>query len=201
MKHTLIIVDPQYDFIEGGKLPVEGGKQALDNVVELIKTGNIGNVVITQDWHPGNHCSFIANGGEYPEHCVQDTLGAAIYSPILDIIHDLNIYHGIIRKGQSAFQDNYSAFLTICDLYYDTVQFVTEGQVDDCWEDLVLSFQESVIVCGLAGDICVLNTLKVLNPIKDYLTGFYVYKKGTASLDGGSALSEYMVNNDIPEYE
>lgn len=197
MKHTLIIVDPQYDFIEGGKLPVEGGKKALDNVVELIKSGDIGSVVITQDWHPGDHLSF----KQFPEHCVQNTHGAQIYEPIMDVINDMNIYYGVIRKGQESQVENFSALLYINELYYDTVEFATESQTDDCWENLIISFQESVIVCGLAGDICVLNTLKMLNKIKDYLKGFYVYKKGVASLDSGNALSTYMINNDIKEYE
>jgi nicotinamidase/pyrazinamidase len=197
MKHTLIIVDPQYDFIEGGKLPVAGGTEALNNVVDLIKSGDIGNVVITQDWHPGDHCSF----GEFPEHCVQNTHGAQIYEPILDILHDLNIYWGLIRKGQNSLEDNFSALLSIKNLYYDTVEFVTEPQYEDCWEDLILSFQESIIVCGIAGDICVLNTLKMLNKVKEYFKDFYVFKAGTASLDGGNALSTYMINNDIKNYE
>ena len=38
---TLIIVDPQYDFIEGGKLPVKGGRKALENVAELIRSGEL----------------------------------------------------------------------------------------------------------------------------------------------------------------
>lgn len=197
MKHTLIIVDPQYDFIEGGKLPVEGGTKALDNVVELIKSGNIGNIIITQDWHPGDHCSF----SKFPEHCVKDTHGAQIYDPIMDIIDYKNIRYRIIKKGQNSLEENFSALIYINNIYYDDVEFATEIQGQDDPEDLILSFQESVIICGLAGDICVLNTLKAFSEVREYFKDFYVFKAGTASLDGGSTLSTYMINNDIKNYE
>ena len=90
-KITLIIVDPQYDFIEGGKLPVKGGTVALDNVVTLLESGKVGQVITTQDWHFGGHCSFKDFGGDFPEHCVENTHGVQIYQPILDAIRKNNI--------------------------------------------------------------------------------------------------------------
>ncbi len=33
----LLIVDPQNDFIEGGTLPVNGAKDAMDNLVSYLK--------------------------------------------------------------------------------------------------------------------------------------------------------------------
>ena len=33
----LLIVDPQNDFIEGGSLPVNGAKDAMDNLVSYLK--------------------------------------------------------------------------------------------------------------------------------------------------------------------
>lgn len=47
MNKTLIIVDPQYDFIEGGKLPVTGGKAALDRIVEYLDSGELSMVILT----------------------------------------------------------------------------------------------------------------------------------------------------------
>ena len=49
-KITLIIVDPQYDFIEGGKLPVKGGTKALDNVVAIIIMPIFGKLAICCLW-------------------------------------------------------------------------------------------------------------------------------------------------------
>ena len=46
-----------------------------------------------------------------------------------------------------------------------------------------------VDVCGIAGDYCVLETLKGLNKLFDNITVLSDY---TASIDGGVALNEYI---------
>ncbi len=79
------------------------------------------NVVLTQDWHPKGHLSFasshqgkspletidMAYGPQvlWPEHCIQDTPGAAFHD-------DLEVAHAglIIRKGFRPTIDSYSAF-------------------------------------------------------------------------------------------
>lgn len=65
MNKTLIIVDAQYDFMEGGKLPVEGATKALNNIVSLIESGEYSTIITTQDWHNGKHCSFKEQGGVF----------------------------------------------------------------------------------------------------------------------------------------
>jgi nicotinamidase/pyrazinamidase len=79
------------------------------------------HVVLTQDWHPAGHSSFasthpgkapfetiaMAYGPQtlWPDHCIQDTSGAAFHK-------DLHIPHAelIIRKGFRSSIDSYSAF-------------------------------------------------------------------------------------------
>lgn len=187
--NLLIIVDPQYDFIEGGKLPVEGGTKALDNVANLIKKGDIGQVIITKDWHPANHVSFKHFGGDFPEHCVQDSFGAKVYQPIINAIAEANVeVLDTITKGMD--REEFSAIEPHPVKHRNSFIF-------DLTDESTLSLgDDNVILCGLAGDICVLNTLDSLN-YKDAPYNLFVYLEGTASLDGGSKLDEYMVKNNI----
>lgn len=174
MKKTLIIVDPQYDFIEGGKLAVEGGTAALNKVVEYILSGEVGMVITTQDWHCPDHCSFVHYGGEFPEHCVADTHGAEIYAPIVQAITTMNIFWLNYKKGQrkeafTAFNGNPTRYLD--HLAYNINDLSGE---DQC----IFSKSEEVQICGLAGDICVMNTaaaLKEMHPV--------ILDNLTASLD------------------
>lgn len=55
-KHNvLLIVDPQYDFIEGGSLPVNGATKAMEELSEHIKETKYDSILVTVDWHPYNH--------------------------------------------------------------------------------------------------------------------------------------------------
>lgn len=111
-KKILIIVDPQYDFIEGGSLAVEGGRDALCHLINYIKEHykEYDYVIITADWHPITHCSFKANGGIWPNHCVQHSHGAAIFQPILDILNELKVDYNILTKGCDEDHEEYSVF-------------------------------------------------------------------------------------------
>lgn len=164
MNKTLIIVDAQYDFIEGGKLAVEGGHAALDNIVDYLdESDDLSTVIVTQDWHNGSHCSFKEYGGQWPEHCVQGTHGAAIYKPIMDVIKKKNLHVIFLRKGQNL--EEYTAFLGKVATWPNWTTYKTSD-----FENPYISFHkdEVVEICGLAGDICVMNTalaLKAINPV------------------------------------
>jgi len=116
---ALLVVDIQNDFCPNGSLAVPHG----DEVVPLINSiaSRFTHVLLTQDWHPPGHLSFAsAHPGKkpyqtietsygtqilWPDHCVQETLGAAL--------HDgLQIAHAelILRKGYQREIDSYSAF-------------------------------------------------------------------------------------------
>jgi nicotinamidase/pyrazinamidase len=116
---VLIVIDVQNDFCPGGNLAVPEG----DEVVHLVNrlAHGFSHVVLTQDWHPAGHSSFasthpgkapfetiaMAYGPQtlWPDHCIQDTSGAAFHK-------DLHIPHAelIIRKGFRSSIDSYSAF-------------------------------------------------------------------------------------------
>lgn len=162
MNKTLIIVDAQNDFMEGGKLPVEGATKALDNIVTLIEKGKYSRIITTQDWHNGKHCSFKEQGGVFPEHCVQGTHGADIYAPIKKAIQKEGYFNINLKKGKNL--EEFSAFEDKTSGYPHWKEYKTTDS-----ECPYVQFHEDEIVhiCGLAGDICVMTTalkLKDLNP-------------------------------------
>lgn len=75
MEH-LVIVDCQYDFIDGS-LACAHSHEAVKYLVDFINTHDV-VVDYTSDWHaPSNH-SFKKNGGIWPVHCVAGTHGAEL---------------------------------------------------------------------------------------------------------------------------
>src|SRR5262250_2303521 len=105
---VLLAVDPQNDFCPGGRLAVPRGDEVVPLINRLAR--RFEHVVLTQDWHPPGHHSFasahpgqqpfatieVAYGPQilWPDHCVQDTAGAALRE-------DLAIPHAelVLRKG------------------------------------------------------------------------------------------------------
>lgn len=116
----LLVIDVQNDFMPGGALAVPRGNEVVPVINRLAQAFD--HVVLTQDWHPAGHASFATSHagrepfqttmlpyGEqvlWPDHCVQDTPGAALHA-------DLHVPHArmLIRKGHHAGVDSYSAFL------------------------------------------------------------------------------------------
>jgi nicotinamidase/pyrazinamidase len=150
---ALIIVDVQNDFCPGGALAVRDG----DRVVPIINSlqGRFDLVVATQDWHPADHLSFADNHnglapGEmielngkpqvlWPDHCVQDTQGAAFVAAL-----DTGRIARVFQKGTAIKVDSYSGF-------FDNDHIHATGLGDYLRENNV----DEVYVCGLATDYCV----------------------------------------------
>ena len=117
---ALIVVDVQNDFCPGGALAIRDGDAVVPVINRLARAFK--HVIITQDWHPAGHMSFAsqhpgkkpyesfisAYGPQelWPDHCVQNTPGAAFH-------RDLDIPHAelILRKGADRKIDSYSAFI------------------------------------------------------------------------------------------
>jgi len=116
---VLLVIDMQLDFLPGGSLAVTGGDEIIPGINTL--AARFDHVILTQDWHPEGHISFASThhlkpftdtfdapyGKQtlWPDHCIQNTPGAALHS-------DLNIPHTelILRKGFRRNIDSYSAF-------------------------------------------------------------------------------------------
>ncbi len=116
---VLVIVDVQNDFCPGGALAVPDG-DAVVPVINRIAPA-FAQVVLAQDWHPPGHQSFASShpgrqpfetieaayGPQtlWPDHCVQDTPGAAFHADLETVRAEM-----IIRKGYRPEIDSYSAF-------------------------------------------------------------------------------------------
>jgi nicotinamidase/pyrazinamidase len=144
---ALIIVDVQEDFLPGGALAVPHGDDVvpvLNRYIALFRAHAL-PIVATRDWHPANHCSFAAQGGPWPAHCVADTAGAG-FARGLDLPDDAIV----ISKATRGDSDAYSGFSGT-----DLAQRLRALRI------------KRVFIGGLATDYCVLNT--VLDALK---TGF-----------------------------
>ncbi|MBO0687174.1 MAG: nicotinamidase [Candidatus Dormibacteraeota bacterium] len=100
---ALLIVDPQVDFCPGGALPAPGGDLIFPALNRASTAFPL--VVASRDWHPPDHCSFQAQGGPWPVHCVAGSPGAEFYPALnQDRISE------IFSKGTHPDRDAYSAF-------------------------------------------------------------------------------------------
>ncbi|WP_153503268.1 isochorismatase family protein [Cumulibacter manganitolerans] len=96
---TLIVVDVQNDFCEGGSLAVAGGGKVARDVSLLVKSSQYAHVVATRDAHvdPGAHFSEQPDHvSTWPVHCVVGTRGAAFHPDLttgpLEAIFDKGAY-------------------------------------------------------------------------------------------------------------
>jgi nicotinamidase/pyrazinamidase len=183
MKNVLLIVDPQNDFITGS-LAVEGAKEKMMKLADYIE--NEGHkydyICITMDTHPENHMSFKENGGIWPKHCVASTNGWSLPEYINNDTYELHLYF----KGTESDQEEYSIFDNAEDGHILAEQIIELFKQDNLYID----------VCGIAGDYCVLETLKGLRRIVGDMC-IQVLTDYTASIDGGEKLMNYLKENNI----
>lgn len=198
MSKILIIVDMQNDFcLESGSLYVKGATPALWNIEELMYKEHFDRVWFTVDWHAFFHPSFKENGGEWPVHCVQYSQGAAINDLLLTACRNNNLRYDVIEKG--LFKEEYGAFPDLKrDPNRKSHYTYSLDDIYDSRADIYLSNESEVVICGVAGDYCVLNTIKNLEPIWDRLS---IFLPGIASIDGGTALQEFIKENKLNIYQ
>ena len=164
----LVIVDVQHDFAHPeGALFVPGAEQAVENIADLLHDQCVTQVTFTLDWHPFDHSSFKAHGGIWPRHCVQFSKGASLH--------------------ESLWVENFDRLDT---------HFVRKGQLRDTEQHEWLN-QGRLVVSGIAGDYCVLETLKNILRVRPDAE---VFTAGVASIDGGTALEAYLSENNIPVF-
>jgi nicotinamidase/pyrazinamidase len=104
---ALLLVDVQVDFCPGGGLPIREGDRVVPVLNRWIEQAALGAIPVyaSRDWHPRGHPSFQAQGGPWPEHCLQDTPGAAFHRD-LRLPGDVTV----ITKGTRFDRDQNSAF-------------------------------------------------------------------------------------------
>ena len=182
---TLIIVDCQNDFISG-TMPVKGAKEALTGIKEFIGNNEIDKIIFTADWHISKHPSFKKNGGEWPSHCVQFTPGACIESKLLKYVISQEIDYDVVTKGEE--EEQYGAFKEIIKSTKDF--FGVKYYLDN----ISIESDSRVIVCGIAGDYCVKETMK--NLINAGITP-EVLISGIASIDDGEILNDFIKKHNL----
>ena len=150
----LIIVDPQVDFTTGS-LATAKGPASMDYLAKALKEGawkNYNWIIVTQDAHPANHCSFVEQGGVFPPHCVQGTEGMNVYPALQDVLSTItanipNIHY--MQKGDLPEKEEFSIFQN--EHSGKKLRSVIEQE----------KF-EGIDVCGIATDYCVYETTKDL---------------------------------------
>ncbi len=135
---ALVVVDVQRDFLPGGSLAVPAGDEVVPvlnrYIADFVAAGL--PVFATRDWHPADHCSFVARGGPWPPHCVQGSPGAA-FAPGLALPPSAVV----VSKDVERDQDTYSGF--------------EGGDLDPI---LRAARVRRIFVGGLATDYCVRHT-------------------------------------------
>ena len=136
---ALVVVDVQNDFLPGGALGVEDGDAVIEPLNHAIGVFAAAGrpVYLTRDWHPADHCSFEAQGGRWPPHCVAGTPGAK-FSDALQAPRLVRI----VSKATGRDADAYSGF-----------------DRTDLARRLASRGITRVVVGGLATDYCVLATV------------------------------------------
>lgn len=177
-KRILVVVDVQRDFFDpSGALYVKGS-EALPTLISS-RFNNYDGIVFTLDWHPGNHCSFKAQGGIWPAHCVAYTQGAGLPDCFSDILASDKVQ--LFFKGTEQDKEQYGAF-----------EDLEPGSTILDW----FSHCESIDVCGIAGDYCVkestANILRYAPADK-----VHVLCDCIRSIDDGSTLSSFIQENNL----
>lgn len=171
---TIIIVDCQYDFVKGN-MAVKDADKAISNIVKYILKykRDVDKIVFTADWHPYNHCSFKKFGGQWPVHCVQYSKGASIEEFLFNTVTASGIPYDTVLKGTHKDIEEYGAFRipSFSDCLFDE------------YHECPINPNTDIIVCGIAGDYCVKDTIKNLLGLNPK-----VYLEGIASIDDGSTI-------------
>ena len=175
-RNILLAIDLQKDFIDG-TLTVPGAEAVLPEI-NAVK-GRFDLVYFTLDWHPLRHCSFKEQGGPWPVHCVHHTAGASIPDCMFEGLDESRIR--FILKGRRPEREEYGAFVDF----------------DCASQDLFLP-GDKVVVCGIAAEYCVLESLKNVYAISKEI-GFevQVFLGGTAKFDSYDTVLDFMAENGI----
>jgi nicotinamidase/pyrazinamidase len=104
---ALLLIGLQRDFFAGGAVPVPDADEIIPLINEWIAIAHASGVpiIVTREWHPADHVSFVEGSGSQPAHCVQETPGAAFH-PDLRLPPDAVV----VRTGMDPAIEPSSAF-------------------------------------------------------------------------------------------
>lgn len=184
-KNMLIVVDAQYDFINGS-LAVKGAEDKMNKLAEYINEHKNEYEVIcfTFDSHPIKHCSFAENGGEWPIHCIEHSQGAALFQPLLDSVIGFDNTLLMCRKGLTQSKEEYSIFEN--ETSSKTIQMA-----------MTINDINNIDVCGIANEYCVLNTVKDMNEKLNIGNRVNILFDFVAAINDENVLLNYAKENNI----
>lgn len=148
---AIIVVDCQNDFSSTGTLPISGGTELAIQIYDFINNLDRTKykIIFSRDWHHLNHISF----KQWPVHCVKNTDGAKYIFPLEKLDKDLELL--------KATKKNYDSYSVFYKNYFKSklVKYLKSNDIHD------------IYVCGLAKDVCVLNTANdaIKNNYKTYI--------------------------------
>ena len=154
---ALVVVDMQYDFIDGS-LACKNAETAISNTLKFIDKHTSGQggeeheildtfpILFTRDYHPAGHCSFEESGGTWPMHCTAGTHGAEIHKDLIPYVSEELTFD----KGCDKNSEQYSGFEGL------------NNAEQSLGEILELLDTTDVYVCGIATEFCVRNTCEDL---------------------------------------
>jgi nicotinamidase/pyrazinamidase len=151
---ALLVVDAQPTFMPGGELPVPHGDNILDPILSFIESygEDAGLIIFSRDWHSPTHFSFADKptfaDGSWPRHGVAGTDNANVHPALTALCKELGIPYIIISKGMDDAVEAYSAFDGF-DLDHEHLTLDEQLRAHDIG---------GVIICGLAGEVCVRAT-------------------------------------------
>lgn len=186
-KRLLLLVDVQYDFINGS-LAVDGAPAVMDALANYIMTqpeGTFGTIVMTADFHPYGHSSFKDNGGLWPVHCVQHSHGASIYQPVLEAVKKQQPDAQVLTKGEDVAVDEYSIM----------ANKISGKKLLDLIKDNDI---QEIYVAGLCGDYCVGNSIKDLVEA-GHGDKIRVLTRFIGNIDDGTTLRNIIAENNLQE--
>lgn len=148
MAKEILVVDCQYDFIDGS-LACGHSQEAVKNIVDFINANPAAKVYYSADNHNLKHCSYTRNGGTWPIHCQAGTHGAEIHESFYNDVKNPaqrpnaeTIYY----KGENDNLEEYSAF---------------EAK-NKSGRKLNAEIGDEVTVCGIASEFCVRESVIAL---------------------------------------
>jgi nicotinamidase-related amidase len=108
--------------------------------------------------------------------------------------------YGIAPKGGNDNEEEYGAFSDDMEFFYNIEYAVDPEGITSKSFRAYCDDVDELVVCGIAGDYCVVETLKnIVKWFKD-TNRIKVYLDGVASIDGGETIIKYMSENNIQIY-
>ena len=162
---SLIIIDFQNDFCQpSGSLYVKGAEDAKKGIISYIQKNSekFNQIIYTKDWHTPEDESFKKNGGIWPVHCLQNSEGAEVDKELYEELKKYDIPTQIFNKGTTYTHEEYGAFENIKKKENDLNDIKNAIFCNYGYDSEIHIDNNNIVICGLAGDFCVMESIKNL---------------------------------------